>query len=573
MTAEQEALLDAHLHGREGQQEQDLAAQAQTPGQQQLDPRRLRGGARMPRGGPEDARAFGVSDVPSNNFPRSQPPEQTQWDGEGPDFNMSDVEREGEARLGRWDEAQPDYGSSDTERWAVSAVPGAKRASGRGAGPPLTHPQTQWDGEGPDYTMADVEREHEHSELTSHSQWDGEGPDYDMADVTHECHCARLKKEACRPDAAPQWDGEGPGEAKERCAAEAARARAAAAADLAAPRAEYLFAPPALVAAALRGLLADPRDQPIANLIFNLLVVTLPSAALLYAARPASNWPGALYLGANYALFLQRFMLTLHFSEHRRLFRKGWGALNQLVPFVLAPFFGVPSGMYRLHHCVMHHVENNGAGRDLSSTEPYQRDNPLHFAWYWLRFAVGSWVELPWYAARARRWGALAACLAGEGTYLGGVAWLYRLSPMATKWVIVIPFCVSSFALMFGNWSQHVFIDPAGPGSSYRLTYNCLACPDNARTYNDGYHVVHHLNSQLHWSELPAKFADCLEQHAAEGALAFVGIGFFDVGLAVFMRNYRLLVDRLVKCSEPLAAMSDAELAAMLRTRLAPVRR
>lgn len=206
----------------------------------------------------------------------------------------------------------------------------------------------------------------------------------------------------------------------------AAAARAAAQLDLAAPRCEALFAPPGPLDRALRRLLEDPRDGPILHLIFNLLVVTVPSAALLFAARPSSHWLGALYLVANYVLFLQRFMLTLHFSEHRRLFKKGglglggrclaaasalhawllgaspsglWlrsltplrtptlscppeadcGLLNLVVPVLLAPFFGVPSGMYRLHHCVMHHVENNGVGRDLSSTEPYQRDNFLHF--------------------------------------------------------------------------------------------------------------------------------------------------------------------------------------------------
>lgn len=45
--------------------------------------------------------------------------------------------------------------------------------------------------------------------------------------------------------------------------------------------------------------------------------------------------------------------------------------------------------------------------------------------------------------------------------------------------------------------SQHIFVDPANPRSDYRLTYNCVDCPDNSRTFNDGYHIVHHLNSQV----------------------------------------------------------------------------
>jgi hypothetical protein len=32
---------------------------------------------------------------------------------------------------------------------------------------------------------------------------------------------------------------------------------------------------------------------------------------------------GFVYFLINYALFLQRFMLTLHVTEHRRLFKRG----------------------------------------------------------------------------------------------------------------------------------------------------------------------------------------------------------------------------------------------------------
>ena len=49
--------------------------------------------------------------------------------------------------------------------------------------------------------------------------------------------------------------------------------------------------------------------------------------------------------------------------------------LNWCVSLLLAPLFGLPSGLYNLHHVLMHHVEGNEATWDLSSTEPYQRDN------------------------------------------------------------------------------------------------------------------------------------------------------------------------------------------------------
>lgn len=248
-------------------------------------------------------------------------------------------------------------------------------------------------------------------------------------------------------------------------------------------------------------------------------------------------------------------MLGVSRLTHRNhLPHAGYRLLNLVAPLILAPLLGVPPGMYRLHHCIMHHSGNNRWSLDASSTERYQRDNPLHFlmcvpevlykrctpsagrhtqlaspqpacphlalrGWgpgpsgpqkdmlvspashhppcrYWARFALGSWFELPWVAARAGRWGVLAACLACETGYLAGVRWALRASPVAALWTLALPFAVSSLALMLGNWSQHLFLEPAAPRGSLGLAYNCVACADNQRTYNDGYHAVHHLNSK-----------------------------------------------------------------------------
>lgn len=113
---------------------------------------------------------------------------------------------------------------------------------------------------------------------------------------------------------------------------EARRLLAAAAADASAPRCEFHFAPPAALHKPLAALLEDPRDLPILFLYLNVLLTTAPAAAALFAAfppatRPLPHWLGAAYLLANYVLYLARFMLSLHYSQHRRLFRQGrwWG--------------------------------------------------------------------------------------------------------------------------------------------------------------------------------------------------------------------------------------------------------
>ena len=65
-----------------------------------------------------------------------------------------------------------------------------------------------------------------------------------------------------------------------------------------------------------------------------------------------------------------------------------------------------------------------------------------------------------------------------------------------------------------GSRCQHMFINPECPRSAYGMAYNCVASSDNSMTFNDGYHILHHLNSSTHWSELPSRFMKLLEQHA-----------------------------------------------------------
>jgi fatty acid desaturase len=221
----------------------------------------------------------------------------------------------------------------------------------------------------------------------------------------------------------------------------------------------------------------------------------------------------------------------------------------------------------------MHHIGNNKSGKDRSSTEPYQRDNLLHFLIYWARHAVLGPIEVPLVAAVNKKWNLLAACLVTEVSYVTAVVYLYYyIAPIATLWVFILPYIVSSFGLMFGNWSQHCFVDSDTPDCSYKLTYNCVGTTENQKSFNDGYHCVHHKASGLHWSELPRRFIDSLEEHAANDAFVFLKIGFFDVGAAVFAGKWDFLVKHFARYSKKFAEMSDEEVVEELKRRLQPVR-
>lgn len=54
--------------------------------------------------------------------------------------------------------------------------------------------------------------------------------------------------------------------------------------------------------------------------------------------------------------------------------------------------------------------------------------------------------------------------------------------------------------------------------------------------------------------------------------LVFEGIGFFDVGVAVFLGNYRKLTTHLVSCSSPILSMSHTDVLSFLTKQLQPIK-
>ena len=224
-----------------------------------------------------------------------------------------------------------------------------------------------------------------------------------------------------------------------------------------AERREYLFRLGPACEAALARRLRDPRDLALAVLLVNICTTTVPAAVLVAAVQ--SHVLGALYCALNSALYLEPFLLALHFGTHRPVFRAGSPG-NWLAPVLLAPLFGVPPGLYRGHHVHMHHAEENAAARDLTSTELFQRDSPWHFACYWLRFAALTWLELPLYLARTRGARAGAACAAKIAAAAAAYVTATWASPTGALWVLWAPAALASVALTFGNWCQHLFVLP-----------------------------------------------------------------------------------------------------------------
>jgi len=195
----------------------------------------------------------------------------------------------------------------------------------------------------------------------------------------------------------------------------------------------------------------------------------------------------------------------------------------------------------------MHHVENNVFPWDISSTEPYDRGTVIGYLKYWLYWIWAIWILTPYYLIKRKKWDYFRKIVTNLTGFLIVLVLLYKINPDATFYVFLLPIMSSTVALSFGNYSQHIFINPSNPKSNYGLAYNCVDCPDNMRTFNDGYHIVHHINSQCHWSELPNTFVNDINNCIKEDAITFHGIGFFDVGFFVVTGQFSRLAKHYIK--------------------------
>lgn len=318
--------------------------------------------------------------------------------------------------------------------------------------------------------------------------------------------------------------------------------------------------------------LNDPRDVPFVWLCLGCLTTAAAGLSLFYVASVAGNWFwlfAVAYLGVWASVFLDRFILMLHCTSHRKLFSKQVKGLNQLIPWVLGPFFGETPESYFVHHMGMHHPENNLAD-DLSSTLVYQRDRFSHWLFYFGRFFFGSYIELPLYHLRKGNKKMARRFLVGETLYWAAVVGLMVLNWKATLVVFVIPVVMVRVLMMAGNWGQHAFVDADEPENPYKNSITCIDSRYNRRCFNDGYHIHHHVKPRCHWSDYPEEFQTNKAHYAKEDSIVFTGIDFFQVWLFLMTKRYRSLARHFVQLPGA-PERNESEIIAFLKERLRPV--
>jgi len=322
-------------------------------------------------------------------------------------------------------------------------------------------------------------------------------------------------------------------------------------------------------------LINDPRDLVFVHLMVACAITALLGLSLYPLSMTALDGPWFWAAGAVYLLVwalwtLDRFILMLHCTSHRILFKRQFGKLNHVIPIFLGPFFGETPQTYFCHHMGMHHPENN-LEDDLSSTMRFQRDSFGHWLRYFLRFFFLIIVDLNLYFYRRGKLKMVARALIGEFSFWLVVALLAAFVDWrATLVVFVIPVVMVRVLMMAGNWAQHAFVCPEHPEDPYRNSITCIDSRYNRRCFNDGYHIYHHVKARCHWSEYPGEFQANKTTYGEHDAIVFRDLDFFIVWGLLMVGAYKTLAKAMVQLPGA-PERSIEERIAFMRTRLRPI--
>jgi|SRR6185437_1217649 len=303
-------------------------------------------------------------------------------------------------------------------------------------------------------------------------------------------------------------------------------------------------------------LIKDERDLPFIYLCLKITFLVIPVGIYLFIPGRFNWWIASVFVVANMVIGLGPYLLMLHNTSHRQLFKKEYNLLNYYIPYILGPFYGQSPETYFHHHVIMHHVENN-IPPDISSTMHYRRDSLRGFLIYFSKFFLYGIFELTLYFKRKNRGSFLRKTLTGEVLFILMCIGLSFISWRATFMVFMLPFFIARFGMMAGNWAQHAFIDQNNPGNSFVNSISCINTGYNKRCFNDGYHIGHHLRPALHWTDMPGDFIKNASRYAEQKAIVFQGIDYFYIWFLLMTKNYGKLADRFVVINNSFTKRDD----------------
>ena len=139
----------------------------------------------------------------------------------------------------------------------------------------------------------------------------------------------------------------------------------------------------------------------------------------------------------------------------------------------------------------------------------------------------------------------------------------------ATLMVFILPLVAFRLVAMAGNWTQHAFVSAEEPGNPFQNSITCINVKFNHKCWNDGYHISHHIDATMHWTDHPRYFREHLQDFADNRAVVFAGLNYLNIFGMLMSDRYDKLAEHFVNVGN--VYKNDEEVIAFLRSRTAPV--
>jgi len=289
--------------------------------------------------------------------------------------------------------------------------------------------------------------------------------------------------------------------------------------------------------------------------IKTLIYMSITTALFIFMWMSWETWSlGGWAFAGFYALHL--FMavtvsVIAHCIMHKPMFKAK--PLNRMMEYWVTLFYGTPVFGWIPTHNRNHHHWNN---REPDYTKTYRASEANNvftlifypfISNYYQSIANKEFLQDRYRKNKREFWYYISQIV----LVVGWFATFCYLNWVAAIFLIVIPHQFSLYTVVFFNYIQHVHADEESEYNHSRNWISTHFLSLNWLLFNNGFHTIHHINANIHWSELPeahAKIADKIDDSLIEKS--FWGYLFRVYILGAFSSKYRTKSMRLERIAK-----------------------
>ena len=197
-----------------------------------------------------------------------------------------------------------------------------------------------------------------------------------------------------------------------------------------------------------------------------------------------------------------------HNHHHVPTFIRPW--MNRIYEVILFLEVGIPPYAWTLHHNMGHHKDYLDQEKDPANWR-LPDGSVMSRVRYDIVGALRIYPEIwrighryPEMFRRFKLWSAVSLAVLGL---------FFLLDPLKALVLFVAPMPFMYLGLLDNTYMQHSDLDT---GSEFTASRNTTSRLYNVISWNLGYHTAHHIKPHLHWSRLPAYYAE-IEAAIPEG--------------------------------------------------------